>query len=427
VLKIISASDRRALERLLSAEPAADAALARRVATIVADVRRGGDRMLLAYARRFDGLDGAIEVTRRDMEEGARAAAPRVRRALRAAARHVRRVARTQVPRSSRLAVAPGLSVEQRVMPIARVGCYVPGGRYPLPSSLLMTAIPAAVAGVDEVIVCCPRPDATVLSAALEAGVTRLFRLGGAHAIAALAYGTATVPRVDKIVGPGNAYVAAAKAVVAKDCGIDFYAGPSEIVIISTAGKPEWIAADLLAQAEHDVDARAILLTSSKRLAAAVHRAVIAQLPVDGPAREALHRRGAIVITRDARESIELGNRLAPEHLVVDDAETAERVRTAGTIFVGPWSAQAAGDYATGSNHVLPTSGVARFRGGLSAADFVRVASVQTLSQAGLTRLAPTAIALAEAEGLKGHARSIRVRLAALGSGPRAPGSGKNR
>jgi histidinol dehydrogenase len=241
--------------------------------------------------------------------------------------------------------------------------------------------------------------------------VTRLFRMGGAHAIAALAYGTSTVPRVDKIVGPGNAYVASAKALVAKDCAIDFYAGPSEIVIVSTSGNPEWIAADLLAQAEHDIDARAILLTPSKRLATQVHRALSAQAPADGPARDALRRRGGIVLTRNLREAIALANRLAPEHLVVDDERVASQMNTAGAIFVGPYTAQAAGDYATGSNHVLPTNGAARFRGGLSAADFVRVSSVQTLSRAGLQRLAPSIIALADAEGLRAHAASIKIRL----------------
>jgi histidinol dehydrogenase len=411
VLKIISASDGRALDKVLGVESAADAALTRRVAAIIADVRRSGDRAVLAYAKRFDRLDGAMEVTAHEIALGAREATPAVRRAIRAAARHIRKVARTQVPKRSRLQVAPGLVVEQQVTPIARVGCYVPGGRYPLPSSLLMTAIPARVAGVEEVIVCCPRPDATVMAAALEAGVTRLFRLGGAHAIAALAYGTASVPRVDKIVGPGNAYVAAAKALVAKDCGIDFYAGPSEIVVVSRSGNPAWIAADLLAQAEHDVDARAILVTSSRRLATAVHRQVEVQAPAEGPARDALRRRGAIILTRNERESVTLANRLAPEHLVVDDAATAAQMTTAGTIFVGGWSAQAAGDYATGSNHVLPTNGAARFRGGLSAADFVRVSSVQTLSRAALTALAPTIVTLAEAEGLEAHAQSIRVRM----------------
>jgi histidinol dehydrogenase len=411
VLKIISASDRRALDKVMNPDSAADAALTRRVAAIIADVRRSGDRAVLAYATRFDRLEGPVEVTPREMALRAREAAPAVRRAIRAAARHIRKVAQTQLPKGGRLTVAPGLVVEQRVTPIARVGCYVPGGRYPLPSSLLMTAIPARVAGVAEVIVCCPKPDATVMAAALEAGVTRLFRLGGAHAVAAMAYGTASVPRVDKIVGPGNAYVAAAKALIAKDCGIDFYAGPSEIVVVSRSGNPAWIAADLIAQAEHDVDARAIFVTSSRRLATAVHRQVEAQAPAEGPAREALRRRGAIVLTRNERESVTLATRLAPEHLVVDDRETAAEVTTAGTIFVGAWSAQAAGDYATGSNHVLPTSGAARFRGGLSTADFVRVSSVQTLTRAALTDLAPTIITLAEAEGLKAHARSIRVRM----------------
>jgi histidinol dehydrogenase len=410
-VKLITSSDTRALCRLLARDDDTDAALARRVAAIVADVRRGGDRALVAYARKFDRLDGQIELTRAEIEAGARRAPARVRRALRIAARHIRRVAKTQVPRGRRLTVAPGVRVEQRVQPLERVGCYVPGGRYPLPSSLLMTAIPAQVAGVREVVVACPRPEPAVLAAAVEAGITRLFRLGGAHAVAALAYGTASVPRVDKIVGPGNAYVAAAKALVARDCAIDFYAGPSEIVVVSTQGNPEWIAADLVAQAEHDPDARAILLTSSKRLATQVHRRLEAATPAEGPAREALRRRGGIVLTRSPRESIDLANRIAPEHLVVDDEETARAVRTAGAVFVGAYSAQAAGDYATGSNHVLPTNGAARFRGGLSAADFVRVSSVQTLTRAGLHRLAPAIVSLAEAEGLAAHAASIKVRL----------------
>jgi histidinol dehydrogenase len=273
-----------------------------------------------------------------------------------------------------------------------------------------MTAIPARVAGVPEIVAACPRPDPTVFAAAVEAGVTRLFRMGGAHAIAALAYGTASVPRVDKIVGPGNAYVAAAKALVARDCAIDFYAGPSEIVVVASAGDPAWVAADLLAQCEHDVDARAILLTSSKRFAQAVRKAVAAQLPADGPARLALERNGAIVVTRSLRESIEIADRIAPEHLVCDDERVVDGVR-AGAVFVGPWAAQAAGDYATGSNHVLPTRGAARSRGGLSAADFVRVTAVQRLTRRGLLGIAPTVIALAEAEGLSAHARSIRLRL----------------
>jgi histidinol dehydrogenase len=416
MLKIIAASDARALGRLLAVDPADDAALVKRVAAIVADVRRGGDRALVAYARRFDrlpaaGAGAAIEVSRAEIEAGARQVSRPVGAAIRRAARVIGRIAKTQVPKGSRTAAWPGVTVEQRVTPLGRVGCYVPGGRYPLPSSLLMTAIPARVAGVGEIVACCPRPEPAVLAAALEAGVTRLYRIGGAHAVAAMAYGTPSVPRVDKIVGPGNAWVAAAKALVARDCGIDFFAGPSEIVVVSETGRPDWIAADLVAQAEHDPDARAVLITSSKRLANAVRAAATAQAAANPTAQASLARRGGIVVTRSLAQSVEVATRMAPEHLVVDTADVAARIPTAGATFVGPWSAQAAGDYATGSNHVLPTSGAARFRGGLSTADFVRVSSVQTLTPAGLRALAPTAIALAEAEGLAAHAASIRTRM----------------
>jgi histidinol dehydrogenase len=273
-----------------------------------------------------------------------------------------------------------------------------------------MTAIPARVAGVAEVIAVCPRVDATILCAAETAGVSRLFRLGGAHAVAALAFGTATVPRVDKIVGPGNAYVAAAKALVSRECAIDFHAGPSEIVVVSISGRPAWIAADLIAQAEHDPDARAILLTPSRNLAAAVAREIVRQLPGTGPARQALAANGGIVLTRSLAEAVALCQRMAPEHVVCDTDAVAGRLTRAGTIFVGDYSAQASGDYATGSNHVLPTSGAARSRGGLSAADFVRVSTVQRLTAAGLRRIAPAAIALARAEGLSAHAASIAIR-----------------
>jgi histidinol dehydrogenase len=261
------------------------------------------------------------------------------------------------------------------------------------------------------VIAVCPRPDPVVLAAAAEAGVTRLFRVGGAHAVAAMAFGTATIPRVDKIVGPGSAYVAAAKALVSADCAIDFHAGPSEIVIVAGEGRPDWVAADLIAQAEHDIDARAILLTWSKPFAMQVHDEVSGQVPAEGPARAALSRNGGIILTRNIKEAIALANRIAPEHLVCHDERVAGGVTTAGAIFVGPWTAQASGDYATGSNHVLPTNGAARFRGGLSAADFVRVCSVQRLTRPGLAAIAPTATTLADAEGLTAHARSIRIRL----------------
>ena len=413
-MRIVESSNRKAVAALLAPVRAHDAATARAVARIVADVRREGDRALLRYARRFDQLDDAIEVSRAEMKVAAAGVAAPVRAAIRAAARNIRAVARRQVPRGWRAAVAPGVTVEQRVIPLDRVGCYVPGGRYALPSSLLMTAIPAAAAGVKDIVAVCPRPEAVVMAAALEAGVTRLFRLGGAHAVAALAYGTATVPRVDKIVGPGNRYVAAAKALVAADCGIDFYAGPSEIVIVAARGPADWIAADLIAQAEHDPDARAVLITPSRTLALRVAASVETQMPADGPARAALRAHGGIIVTRGLDEAIELANDSAPEHLVVDDDRMARRVRCAGSLFVGRWSAQVAGDYAIGSNHVLPTSGAARVRGGLSAADFVRQITVQRLTDRGLARIAPSVIALAEAEGLHAHAASVARRVRAV-------------
>ena len=305
----------------------------------------------------------------------------------------------------------PGVTVEQRVTPLDRVGCYVPGGRYSLPSSLLMTAIPARAAGVREIIVACPRPEPIVMAAARAAGVTRLFRMGGAQAIAALAYGTRTVPRVDKIVGPGNQYVAEAKALIASECAIDFYAGPTEIVIVSDRGNPEWIAADLIAQAEHDPQARAIFITTSRQLALKVARAVASQIPQTGPARESLARHGGIVIADNREQASELANRAAAEHLVCDDDRFADSVRSAGAIFVGPYTAQVAGDYAIGSNHVLPTNGAARFRGGLHTSDFVRVSTVQRMTRRGLEGLAKTVTTLAREEGLEAHARSIEVRL----------------
>ena len=354
-----------------------------------------------------------MEVSVVEMGRAAAGVPADVRRAIVLAARNIRKVANRQVPQTWQVATDAGVTIEQRVMPLDRVGCYVPGGRYPLPSSLLMTAVTARAAGVNDVVAVCPRPDPAVMLAALEAGVGRLFRLGGAHAIAALAYGTTTVPRVDKIVGPGNAYVAAAKAVVARDCAIDFLAGPSEIVIVSASGRAEWIAADLIAQAEHDPDARAILLTPSRRLAAAVAKECARQLPGDGPAAAALKKRGGIIVTRSIAEAIAISERIAPEHVVCDNDSVAGRLNRAGTVFVGAESAQALGDYMTGSNHVLPTGGAARARGGLSAADFVRVTSVQRVNARGLKTVGPPAAVLARAEGLIAHARSIEMRLEA--------------
>ena len=418
-MRIIASSRTRTVQALIDRGRAPDAEIARRVATIIADVRRSGDRAVLRCARKFDRLEGPLEVDADEIRRGAAETPPAVRTAIRTAARHIRRVSAKQVPRGWRTTVAPGVVIEQRVTPLDRVACYVPGGRHPLPSSLLMTAIPARVAGVPEVLAACPDPAPAVLAAAVEAKVTRLFRLGGAHAIAAFAYGTATVPRVDKIVGPGSAYVAAAKAQVAPDCPIDFYAGPTEIVVVSSDGNPEWIAADLVAQAEHDPDARAILLTPSRPLARAVAAAVAAQLEEHPDAAPSIAAHGVAVVARTLDEAVDLANAIAPEHAVADTLAVARRVTRAGTVFVGPYGAQAAGDYATGSNHVLPTDGVARVRGGLSAADFVRVNSVQRLTRQGLRNLAPSVISLANAEGLRAHAASVARRVLA---GPRVDG-----
>ena len=421
-MRIIDGGDDRAIAALLDRSPARDPEIERRVAGIVADVRLNGDAALMKYARQFDGLDRAIEVTPEEMQQAARTVAPDVRRAIQTAARNILHVARRQLPRGWKTSPVPGVAIEQRVTPLDRVGCYVPGGRYPLPSSLLMTAVPAIAAGVSEIIAVCPKPDATVMAAAeasREVRGIRLFRIGGAHAVAALAYGTATIPRVDKIVGPGSAYVAAAKALVSADCAIDFYAGPSEILIVSERGRADWLAADLIAQAEHDEDARAILVTPRRSLAREVTREIERQMPGSGPAAAALANNGAIVVTGTLDAAVALSERMAPEHVVCDSPAVARRLRRAGTVFVGSWSAQASGDYITGSNHVLPTSGAAAARGGLSAADYVRVSTVQRLTRRGFRAIAGAAVALAEAEGLRAHAESIRVRLAGSHTGTR--------
>jgi histidinol dehydrogenase len=394
-MPIIKSVDRRAIERLMSQRLERRHNVEQRAATIVAAVRLRGDAALEAYAQRLDGLDGAIELTAREIRDGAARTARDVRRAIAASAAAIRKVASRQIPRPQTVTTRPGVTIELRPVPFDRAGCYVPGGRFPLISTMLMTAIPASEAGVREIVAVSPRPAPAMLAAALEAGVARFFRIGGAQAIAALAYGTRRVPRVDKIVGPGNAWVAAAKRLVAPDCDVDFEAGPTELIVVSRTGNAEWIAADLRAQSEHDPDAHSILITPSARLARSV----------------AQQWSGGIVLTRDIDEAVALVNRMAPEHVACDDDRVADRIANAGTIFVGRWSVPAAGDYATGSNHVLPTGGAARTRGGLSAADFVKIIAIQRLSRQGLRRIAPAAMTLAGAEGLRAHARSIEVRL----------------
>lgn len=409
---IVDTTNTAAIEGLLARTSRAQAAVTRRAKRIVDDVRRHGDRSLRDYARRLDGLGArdALLLGPQQIARGSRGVDRAIARAIRIAAANIARVASSELPRTRRVTANPGVRIELRVSPLTRVGCYVPGGRNPLVSSLLMTAIPARAAGVRDIVVACPRPVAAVLLAARIAGVKQVLRAGGAQAIAALAYGTRHIAPVDKIVGPGNAYVAAAKALVAPDCAIDFYAGPTELVVVAERGNPEWIAADLVAQAEHDPDARALLLTPNRALAAEVAVRVLALAPRFGAARESVRRNGAIVITRTLREAAELASRFAPEHVSCERAEVADAVRTAGTIFVGGTSIPALGDYVTGSNHVLPTAGAARARGGLSAADFTRTTTVQRVTRAGARRLREAGATLARAEGLQGHAHSIEVR-----------------
>ncbi len=410
MITIANSTNRRVVERLLSATRVRDRKTELQAGAIVEAVRRRGDVALKKYAHDLDGLSGAIEVPRRVWEREAASLPIATRRAIASAARSIRSVAIRQVPKGWRHQVANGISVEQRVVPLSRVGCYVPAGRYPLPSSLLMNAIPARTAGVGEVIVCCPRPDAAVYAAAIAAGIDRFFRVGGAHAVAAMAYGTRTVPRVDKIVGPGNRWVSAAKSLVSADCGIDFYAGPTEILIVTSSGPASWIAADLLAQAEHDPDARAVMITTSRSLAERVSAEVSRQLESLPAAGASIARHGGIIVCGTINEAIALANASASEHVVAGDESIARRITNGGAIFVGAWTAQVAGDYAIGSNHVLPTAGAARYRGGLNAADFVKLVSVQRVSKRGLTTIARTITTLARAEGLEGHARSIEVR-----------------
>jgi histidinol dehydrogenase len=297
------------------------------------------------------------------------------------------------------------------VRPLQSVGCYVPGGRYPLPSTMLMTVIPAQVAGVPEVRVLSPRPAPETLATAHFLGMREFYRIGGAQGVAALAYGTATVSKVDKIVGPGNLFVTAAKKMVAFDCSIDFLAGPTEVVIVSERGDPRFIAADLVAQAEHDLDALAVFVTSSTSLAEKVAAEVKVAADNNEIAKVSLTENGAILVAESHEQALDFANRIAAEHITVNEEDLAH-VSNAGSIFIGDYSPQAAGDYASGPNHVLPTGGVARFRGGLGVHDFVKTISVQQLSRDGLDRIAAAVITLAEAEGLKAHAESIRVRSA---------------
>lgn len=382
-------------------------------ALIVDQVRRGGDRALLRLRARLDSIpsQSPLRIPEVEIRLAWESTPKPLRDAMTVAARNIRAFAQRQRPKDFDLKLSPGATTGQRVVPIVSAGCYVPSGRYPLPSTLLMTAIPAQIAGVERIVAVSPHPTRETLAAAALLGITEFWHVGGAHAIAALAYGTESLARVDKIFGPGNAWVTAAKKLVAFDCAIDMLAGPTEIVVTSETGDPEPIAADLVAQAEHDPDSVAIFITTRPDLAKQVIASVTKQCRGNTIATAALTNRSLAIVTRSIEEARDLTNRIAPEHLTVDSAADLAWVRNAGSVFIGPWAAQPLGDYVSGPNHTLPTSGLARTRGGLSVLDFLKLITVQEYSEAGVRHLGPATVALAEAEGLGGHAAAIRRRL----------------
>jgi histidinol dehydrogenase len=380
---------------------------------ILAVVRKDGDAALRRYAVEFDGLKKgqSLLVSREEMQAAWESTAPEMQAAMMVARGNILAFAEAQLPKEWTISPADGVKTGQIIRPLGSVGCYVPGGRYPLPSTLLMTVTPAQVAGVERIVVCSPKPARETMAAAWLAGVTEFYRVGGAQAIAAMAFGTETVGRVDKIVGPGNLFVTAAKTIVSTECGIDMPAGPTEIVVTSETGDATGVAADLVAQAEHDPEALPILITSNEALAKDVAAEVKRQAAKNTIAKQSLAAQGCIFVTATVAEARELTNRLAPEHLTVDTAADLKWVRNAGSVFVGAYAPQSMGDYVSGPNHVLPTGRVGRVRGGLSVMDFLKVITVQEYTRKGLRKIGPHAIALAEAEGLVGHAESVRVRM----------------
>jgi histidinol dehydrogenase len=405
-------------DKFLASRSSYDAAAEKIAAEILADVRKNGDAALFRWALRLDQIQltrKTLWMSRAEIRSASRGVSRDLVRAIEHAAKNIRRVAEAQRPRSWSITVESGVRVGQRVTPLGTIGCYIPGGRFSLFSTLLMTAIPAQVAGVKRIVVACPKPSSALFAAAEILGITEIARMGGAQAIGAFAYGTRSIPRVDKICGPGNRYVTAAKRIVSNDCAIDMPAGPTEVLILATGGSPRYIAADFLAQAEHDPDAVALLITPSSRLAKAVAAEIKEQLknlPPTNPAYKSLQNACAILVAPSLDAAIRFTNRVAPEHLSIPQSNNAlvAKLLEAGSVFLGPWSAQPIGDYASGTNHVLPTSGWAHTRGGLSVADFVKCSSTQEISRAGLKRLAPVVTAMARAEGLEAHARAVEVR-----------------
>ena len=403
---------------LLAARQVRDTVAEKAALEIISDVRERGDAALFEYTRKFDNpkfLERDLRIGKSELRAARNSASPEFLRAIRQASRNIRKVAEKQLPKPWSLNVEPGVRIRQHVAPIEFIGCYIPGGRFALVSTLLMTVVPAQVAKVPKICVVCPKPNDEVLAAADFLGISEILRVGGAQAIAALAYGTESVPRVEKILGPGNRFVTSAKQIVSSDCAIDLPAGPTEAVVLADGGNASWIASDLLAQAEHAPDAGSFLVTTSAKFGESVAKEVCAQLeklPEANPARQSMKNTGAVLVAASQKEACEFVNRFAPEHLSVPSGSRAliAQIKSAGTVFVGPWGAQPFGDYVSGSNHVLPTGGWARRRGGLSAADFVKCYTVQEISRAGMKRLAGSAETLATAEGLLAHKNALSVR-----------------
>jgi len=404
-------------KRLLARRVRGDQQAQREASEIVSDVRKRGDAALLAWTNKLDGAGlhaSDLWISQKKIRSAQLNVSPGFLRAVRQAAGNIRRVAEKQLPVPWTVKVEPGVRISQQVVPIESIGCYIPGGSWSLVSTLLMTVVPAQIAGVDRIIAVCPKPNDQLLATAKFLGIREIARIGGAQAIAALAYGTKSIPRVEKIFGPGNKYVTAAKQLVSADCAIDLPAGPTEAVVLAERGNARWIAADLLAQAEHAKDAASFLVTTSKAFAREVQREVqwqLAELPFS-IARVSTAVAGAVLIAGSRDQAVEFVNRFAPEHLSLPANAGAllPSIRSAGTIFLGPWGAQPLGDYVSGSNHVLPTAGWARRRGGLSTADFVKCFSVQSISRQGFVRLADSAEAFAEAEHLLAHRNAVRIR-----------------
>ena len=410
------------LERLTRFEPGESPEVREAVRAILADVRARGDAAVLDYARRFDGVKARslaeLEIPAEEMQAALRSIPRQTGDALKVAHGRIRAFHEKQLQESWDYTEPDGTKLGQRVTPLERVGLYVPGGKAAYPSSVLMNAVPAKVAGVRLVVMVSPNPDKLVLAAAALAGVDRVLAIGGAQAVAALAYGAQSVPRVDKIVGPGNVYVAEAKRQVFGQVGIDMIAGPSEILVIADGRTPaDWVAMDLFSQAEHDEDAQAILLSPDRNyldsVASAIER-LIGDMPRRQTIAASLEARGALIETRDLDEACALANRIAPEHLeisVVNPEALIPKIRNAGAIFLGRWSSEAIGDYCAGPNHVLPTAGTARFSSPLGVYDFQKRTSIVSVSKAGATSLGKVASTLAEGEGLSAHARSAEMRF----------------